>query len=103
MTEEKVKKQTRAERIKALQAKVKQMQALEAKEAARARLKSVGENRKIETRKYVVIGAFVSSVMKNDGVEAASMTFRDQPFDKWLKRPDERALFGLAPLPMDAT
>jgi len=87
-------------RVADLKAKLKQAQALAQKQAARARSKEVGEQRKAENRIKVLVGAFIL-----DGATdpLRLLNVKGQTLADWLTRDDERAVFGLAPLPKPAT
>jgi hypothetical protein len=87
------------DRIKQLEDKLKQAKALAARKVARAKAGEAGAARKIENNKKVIVGAFVMDGMKRDGIGPATLTYSGKSFDGWVKRPSERELFGLAPLP----
>ena len=63
---------------------------------AQAQAKASGENRKLETRRKVLLGAYLlDRIKKND--EVKTQVLKD--LDKYLTRAAERALFDLPPLP----
>lgn len=77
-------------RVQDLEIKLKQAKALAQKQANRVKTREHGIQRQIETRRKVLIGAYVL---------AKKPEITDSPdFASWLTRDDERALFGLAPV-----
>jgi septal ring factor EnvC (AmiA/AmiB activator) len=89
---------TQAERTARLQATIdaqaKRLAELKAKKAkieARGRSIEKAEARKLETRRLVLLGAFLKSRM--DASEESKMKTL-AGLDAFLKRPEERALFG---------
>jgi hypothetical protein len=85
--------QRTAKRVADLEAKLKQARALAQKQNNALRHREQAAARKIETRKRVLVGAYVLDKMP----ELA----RSGDFQKWLVRDDERALFGFQPLPSE--
>lgn len=79
--------------IEAQAKKLAELKAKEAKIVAQSRSKEKAAARKSETRRLVLLGAFLKSRM-DDSQEAHAKTMAG--LDGFLKRPDERALFGLA-------
>lgn len=91
---------TQAERAAKLQATIdaqaKRLAELKAKKAkidAQGRSKEKAVVRKMETRRLVLLGAYLKLRM-DDSQEVHAKTMKG--LDGFLKRPDERALFGLA-------
>ena len=77
-----------AEKLKQLKAKKQQVE-------ARNRAIQAKQERAIDTRRKILLGAFMLEVMEQCGLTAT--TLEDGQFDKWLIRPDDRALFHLLP------
>lgn len=89
---------TAQKRVIELEAKLKQARALAQKQANRERSKVQVLNRQIETRRKVLLGAFVQAMQTKNGVHASMFTYESERFSDWLTRDEERALFGLVPL-----
>ena len=63
---------------------------------AQARSKVAGENRKLDIRRKVLLGAYLlGKIQKDDDMKAQILA----EMDKYLVRDAERALFDLPPLP----
>ena len=78
--------------IEAQAKKLAELKAKKAKIDARGRYKEKAEERKKETRRLVLLGAFLKSRMDaNDETKTKTMA----GLDSFLKRPEERALFNL--------
>jgi hypothetical protein len=91
---------TAAERTAKLQAsievqakKLAELKAKKAKMDARGRSKEKADERRKETRRLVLLGAFLKSRM-DASEEAKSKTLSG--LDGFLKRPEERMLFGFS-------
>lgn len=94
--EEKKKAKTIEEKLAALKEKTKQLQAQKQRQDARQRAKNSKEERAKDTRKKILLGALVlAKVSKGEWSEAQ---LRDLT-EPGLTRDDDRALFGLPPLP----
>jgi len=79
--------------IEAQAKKLAELKAKKAKLDARGRYKEKAEERKKETRRLVLLGAFLKSRMDtNDETKNKTMA----GLDGFLKRPEERELFGLS-------
>jgi hypothetical protein len=85
-------------RVADLELKLKQARALAQKEANRQRSKEAGVQRKIDTRRKVLLGSFVQSMHTKNGIHASQFTYESERFADFLKRDDDRALFGLGPV-----
>ncbi|MDO8250265.1 MAG: mobilization protein [Rhodoferax sp.] len=80
------------ERIAALQAKLKQEKARKAKIEARKKSLESKEQRALDTRKKILVGAFMLDRMaRNEETKAKVLGQLDQ----YLTRADDRELFGL--------
>lgn len=87
------------EKIKALELKLAQAKALRAKEEARARAAEAAAKRSAETRRKILTGAAVLAEIEHDPERSAWLS---GVLARQLTRADDRALFGLAPLPTPA-
>lgn len=83
------------ERIKLLEDKLKQEKAKKQKIEARKRHLESKEQRALDTRKKILVGAFMLDKMANN---AETKTKVLAQLDQYLVRADDRELFGLAPL-----
>lgn len=80
-------------RIKELEEQLRQAKALKQKVEARARAEAAKKKRAEDTRRKVLLGAFLLQQMESDPATHASVLRGLQGF---LTRPDDRELFGLA-------
>ena len=84
------------ERIKLLEEKLKQEKAKKQKLEARKKSIEAKAIRASDTRKKILLGAFFLEKMeKNPDYKVKAL----QQLDEYLKRDDDRVLFGFAPLP----
>lgn len=88
------------EKIKALELKLAQAKALKAKQEAAARARASAARRTADTRRKVLAGACVLAEVAGDAERTVWLT---AVLARRLTRPDERKLFGLAPLPTTST
>ena len=87
------------ETIKAIETKLKQAKAKKQKMEAMKRASETKAQRSQDTRKKILLGAFFLEKMeKNADYKVKAL----QQLDEYLKRDDDRALFGLAPVPKPA-
>lgn len=82
------------QRVKDLEEKLKQAKALKQKAEARVRAADAKQKRADDTRRKVLVGAYLLQQMSADPSINASVLKGLQGF---LTRPDERAQFGLEP------
>ena len=82
--------------IEALEAKLKQAKARRSKQLAAERAKTAKVERAADTRRKVLLGAFVLDQLQNDTAKAAAFEMSGKRFMDWLVRADEKALFGLS-------
>jgi hypothetical protein len=82
--------------IAALEIKLKQAKAKKQKMEAMKRAAETKAQRAQDTRKKILLGAFLLDRMEKSPEYAAKVM---PGFDAFLKRDDDRALFDLAPLP----
>ena len=85
--------------IEAQRKKLAQLTAKKQRIEAQQRAKLQGEERKKDTRRKILAGAMVLELMAESDDAGRKVLAR---LDLFLKRADDRALFGLAPLPGDA-
>lgn len=81
------------ERIKAQEDKLKQLKALKQKQEAQKKAAAARLVRAEDTRRKILAGALVLEMMAGDDETKTRFIAR---LDKFLTRPDDRALFGLA-------
>lgn len=82
--------------IEAQRKKLAQLTARKQRIEAQQRAKLQGEERKKDTRRKILAGAMVLELMAQNDEAGRKVLAR---LDGFLKRADDRALFGLAPLP----
>ncbi|HDR9165948.1 mobilization protein [Burkholderia vietnamiensis] len=87
------------EALKAAHDKLKQAKALKQKQEARKRATLAKAERAAETRRKVLVGAFILEQLERNGIGAALLTYEGGRFADWLTRPHDRELFGLAGQP----
>ncbi|HMQ13246.1 MAG TPA: mobilization protein [Candidatus Competibacter phosphatis] len=86
------------EQIEQAKQRVKQLEARKQKVEARKLHLLIKGKRSNDTRRKILAGALVLDMMERD--EATRQRFLER-LDKYLKRADDRALFGLNPLPAE--
>lgn len=86
-------------KIQQAEERLKQLKALRQQQAARARALESKKARQEDTRRKILLGAFVLDAGGLSPSAAGSFEVRGRRFSEWLQREDERALFGLQPLP----
>lgn len=82
-------------KVDELEKKLSQAKAAEQAIRTRDRSKTNKAERAADTRRKVLVGAFV---MAQTGEKVSSMTLRGAKFTDYLTRDSDRTLFGLAPL-----
>lgn len=82
------------ERISALEERLRALKARQTQSAARARTIQGRRERKEDTRRKILAGAWVLSQVECGALSRESL---QRSLDRFLSRPDDRALFGLAP------
>lgn len=85
-------------KVDELAKKLSQAKALEQAIRARNRSKTNKAERAADTRRKVLVGAFV---MAHTGGKVSGMTLHGARFTDYLTRDSDRALFGLSPLAAD--
>ncbi len=84
------------DRISTLEAKLKQAKAQRQKIEARKRAAESRKSRSEDTKRKVLIGAFVLEQLDRGGLGAALFTCEGKRFADWLTRDADRAVFGLS-------
>lgn len=82
-------------KIAALQQKLEQAKKLKSKQIAAERTKQAKEERALDTRQKLLVGAFVLS---KSGMSAEDWAAQSPEFLAWLTREHDRQAFGLAPV-----
>ena len=94
---------TVTEEIREKKARLNEVEKLAKKEVQlrlrRARYAVSAKERKIRTRRFILIGSAVHAETRDDPAAQARLL---KLLDGHLTKPHDRALFGLAPLPEDA-
>lgn len=86
-------------RLEIARQKAEQANALLQKLEAQAKTKQAGQERKLDTRRKVLLGAYLMTRIKGDDELKGQVL---AGLDKYLWRDAERALFSLPPLPSPA-
>lgn len=82
-------------KIVSLQQKLEQAKKLKSKLIAAERTKQAKEERALDTRQKLLVGAFVLS---KSGMTASDYAAQNPEFQSWLLRDHDREAFGLLPL-----
>ena len=67
---------------------------------AKARAMQAGAERSRETKRKVLLGAYVMAQVKAQGWDLSALNIGQQPLADYLVRDEDRALFSLPPLPV---
>jgi hypothetical protein len=87
------------QRIKDTQAKLKQLREQARKHDARKKFEEAKQQRAVETRRKILIGALIwDSAVRSEG-ELSALLSR---LNSYLRRADDRLLFGLAPIGIES-
>lgn len=90
-------------RADALAAEAAQARARAQRLEAMERAKEAGVRRAEETRRKVLLGAYLLAQVKAEGWDLSALHIGQQPLADYLTRDDDRALFGLPPIPVLTT
>lgn len=90
---------SRTQKIEALRIKLQQLEAAEKAAEARSRAAANKQVRTDDTRRKILLGAFV--LERIELAEMRAFEVRGAAFGAWLTRPSDRGLFGLSALPPD--
>lgn len=85
------------EKIEKVQARLKQLRAEKQKQDVRVRAANSKKERAADTRRKILLGAFVMEKMQKDGIGTQLVMYSGHSFDGWLVREADRDLFGLSP------
>ncbi len=85
-------------RVAELADKLKKAKALAQKQASRIKSKEKAAVKKVDTRKKILVGAYVLQEMEARGEPVERLNINGIIYADWLRRDDDRALFGLAPI-----
>lgn len=88
------------ETIEALQLKLKQAKALKLKIEAQRKAVEKKKARSLDTRRKILLGAFVLEQCKKNGIGFDLVTYQNARLDDFLTRPDDRAVFDLPAAPI---
>ena len=98
-TQKKTPLQKAKERAEALAKQAQQARAKAQRLEAKARAQQAGAERSRDTKRKVLLGAYLLAQVRAQGWELAALNIGQQPLADYLTRPEDRALFGLQPLP----
>lgn len=85
----------RQQKILDLEKKLAELKARARAEEARQRATQGKLERARDTRRKILVGAFLLDQLGRDG--AAQLVVQGRAFSSWVSRPDDRALFDLPP------
>ena len=85
------------ERIKALEERLKQEKARKAQIEARKRAAAAKLQRSQDTRKKVLVGAWLMNIMSKDGVTAQNLSIGQHRLSDYITRDEDRKVLGLEP------
>lgn len=89
-------------RVKEAAEKLKQARALKQKQEAKKRATLAKVERAADTRRKVLVGAFILEQLERNGIGAALLTYESGRFADWLTRDHDRELFGLPAIRADS-
>jgi hypothetical protein len=84
-----------SQKIDQLSQKLNQLKAQKLQADALERARAAAANRKAETRRKILVGAFVLDQLGSDGV--SQLKIQGRRLEEWLTKSDDRMLFGLHP------
>ena len=99
-TQKKTPLQKAKERAEALAKQAQQARVKAQRLESKARAQQAGVERSRDTKRKVLIGAYVMAQAKAQGWELAALHIGQQPLADYLVRDEDRALFSLPPLPV---
>lgn len=86
----------RTKKIEELRLKLNQLEAAERAAVARVRVSKAAKTRAEDTRRKILLGAFLSEYLGSNPV--AGLALGQKQFNTWLTRPADRELFSLPPI-----
>lgn len=99
-TQKKTPLQKAKERAEALAKQAKQARAKAQRLEVKARAQQAGAERSRDTKRKVLLGAYLLAQVRTQGWELAALNIGQQPLADYLTREEDRALFGLPPIPV---
>lgn len=99
-TQKKTPLQKAKERAEALAKQAQQARAKAQRLEAKARSQQAGVERSRDTKRKVLLGAYVMAQAKAQGWDLSALHIGQQPLADYLVRDDDRALFSLPPIPV---
>ena len=91
------------ERAEELAKQAKQARAKAQRLEAKARAVQAGADRSRDTKRKVLLGAYLMAQVKAQGWDLSALHIGQQPLADYLTREEDRALFGLPPIPVLTT
>lgn len=99
-TQKKTPLQKAKERAEALAKQAQQARAKAQRLEAKARAQQAGAERAKDTKRKVLLGAYVMAQAKANGWNLKELHIGQQPLADYLVRDEDRALFSLPPIPV---
>lgn len=87
--------ETAKKRKQEVDKRIKQLEARQDKAEAKKLHAVLKGQRAEDTRRKILIGAFVLEQMQRNGMEPGMMSYESKRLADWLTRDDDRALFNL--------
>lgn len=88
------------ERAEALAKQAQQARAKAQRLEAKARAMQAGAERSRDTKRKVLLGAYLMAQVKAQGWDLSALNIGQQPLADYLVRDEDRALFSFPPLPV---
>lgn len=88
------------ERAETLAKQAQQARAKAQRLEAKARAQQAGAERSRDTKRKVLLGAYVMAQAKAQGWDLSALHIGQQPLADYLVRDEDRALFSLPPIPV---
>ena len=88
------------ERAEALAKQAQQARAKAQRLEAKARAMQAGAERSRDTKRKVLLGAYLMAQVKAQGWDLSALNIGQQPLADYLVRDEDRALFSLPPIPV---
>ena len=99
-TQKKTPLQKAKERAEALAKQAQQARAKAQRLEAKARAMQAGAERSRDTKRKVLLGAYLMAQVKAQGWDLSALNIGQQPLADYLVRDEDRALFSLPPIPV---
>ena len=88
------------ERAEALSKQAQQARVKAQRLEAKARAMQAGAERSRDTKRKVLLGAYLMAQVKAQGWDLSALNIGQQPLADYLVRDEDRALFSLPPIPV---